>query len=370
MKKITVLILVLCTLLSLTACGGARRNAHQMAILIPAGSKDSFVYADEEIAATGDKIVIYAGEGVTAVDVILEPVDEYITPGYVSTCLTTSSPVTFGAQPGQWFRVGVAVQNHTDTDGVVCLDIVGVETRKPSENTQPTAPEEMKFVARVLEVNEKSILVTPTDDSSLCDKISVAIPENQAQILQVGDTISIVYDGVLLESYPAQINNVYSIEILEHEPEQPGGTPVEETLTVNVACVNWTDKQELYTKALNVDKMSISSVRHTPIYKFNEVSALKQFKTEFQDIINAELWSEYDDKYFEDNALMLVYIESPSGSHQYGVDNIYHDEQSFCITVKRTDNSEDGTDDMASCFISVEVPNSMIENCTEFDAKF
>ena len=92
MKKITVLILVLCTLLSLTACGGTRRNAHQMAILIPAGSKDSFVYADEEIAATGEKIVIYAGEGVTAVDVILEPVDEYITPGYVSTCLTTRLP--------------------------------------------------------------------------------------------------------------------------------------------------------------------------------------------------------------------------------------------------------------------------------------
>ena len=37
---------------------------------------------------------------------------------------------------------------------------------------------------------------------------------NPSQEPEVGDTLEIVYDGVIAESYPAQINTVYSISVV------------------------------------------------------------------------------------------------------------------------------------------------------------
>ncbi len=78
--------------------------------------------------------------------------------------------------------------------------------------------QEITFQATVIEVMDESVLVRPADDSSefnAADKLS--IPNKEKLALQIGDTVEIVYNGELLESYPAQLGEVYKITLLEQE---------------------------------------------------------------------------------------------------------------------------------------------------------
>ena len=72
------------------------------------------------------------------------------------------------------------------------------------------------FEAEILEINSNSILVKPnqdTDEAKSSDKITIPTWTIEIkQKLKVGDIVKITYDGVILESYPAQINEVYKIE--------------------------------------------------------------------------------------------------------------------------------------------------------------
>ncbi len=80
-----------------------------------------------------------------------------------------------------------------------------------TDNTQ-----EITFQATVIEVTDDSILVEPAEESlelNSADKFSV--PNKEKLALQVGDIVKIVYNGEILESYPAQLGEVYKITLLE-----------------------------------------------------------------------------------------------------------------------------------------------------------
>lgn len=127
MKKLIALILALACVLALAGCG--KNDTYKIRITVPAGSTEAFVYSDEEISATGNKITIFSGEGLGDTEVILHPVNEMITPGYVATYLTHGMPVEFDAVKGEWFKIGVSMQNDTDTDITVYVEVEGVEVR-------------------------------------------------------------------------------------------------------------------------------------------------------------------------------------------------------------------------------------------------
>ena len=61
-----------------------------------------------------------------------------------------------------------------------------------------------------------------------------------------------------------------------------GGKPIDttwmETPDTTVSEVGTSSTEALYSGALNADKMAISSVRHFPIYKFDTLEDLTQFK--------------------------------------------------------------------------------------------
>ena len=160
---------------------------------------------------------------------------------------------------------------------------------------------------------------------------------------------------------------------------QSGGTPVEEAFEIAVSYANWTEESEIYFGALNKEKMVISSVQHLPIYKFNTSEELEQFKLAFGEVLTMDrgydevpsfndITTNYDEIFFEENTLMLVYVGANSGTYRFGVSSVFCAENSFCIHIEQTNNPEVVTDDMAGWFITVAVPDSMVENCTEFDA--
>ena len=159
---------------------------------------------------------------------------------------------------------------------------------------------------------------------------------------------------------------------------QSGGTPVEEAFDTAVSYANWTEESEVYFGSLNKEKMAISSVQHLPIYKFNTLEDLEQFKLAFGEVLTMdngygevpsfnETTANYDETFFDENTLMLVYVGANSGTYRFDVSSVFCDGNSFCIHIKQL-NPEEITDDMAGWFITVAVPDSMIENCTEFDA--
>ena len=128
MKKFMIaLILALLCIFSLVGCG--KNDTYKIRITVPAGSTEEFVYSDEEICPTGNKITISTGEGLDDTEVILKTVNEMLTPGYVATHLTPETPVEFDTDKGEWLKVGISMQNPTDTDIIVYVEVEGVEVR-------------------------------------------------------------------------------------------------------------------------------------------------------------------------------------------------------------------------------------------------
>ena len=161
--------------------------------------------------------------------------------------------------------------------------------------------------------------------------------------------------------------------------EPPVGTSVNALFDIAISYANWTDKSEIYTNALNTDKMTISSVQHLPIYKFDTLEDFEQFKLNFCEVLDMNAshdeipsfehtTGDYSETFFEENTLMLVYVSANSGTYRFGVNSVFCDGTSFCIHVEQVNKPEVVTDDMAGWFITVAVPDSMVANCTEFDA--
>lgn len=133
MKKLIVLVLVMVCILALSGCG--KNNTYQIRITIPAGTteeiiyQEDFVYSDEEISPIGNKITISSGEGLGDTEIVLKPIEVKEENAYEPTYLTPGMPVEMDAEKGAWFKVGVSMQNPTDTDITVYVEVEGVKVR-------------------------------------------------------------------------------------------------------------------------------------------------------------------------------------------------------------------------------------------------
>ena len=157
------------------------------------------------------------------------------------------------------------------------------------------------------------------------------------------------------------------------------GSAVGESFDFAVCYAGWTSESEIYTNALNKDKMAISSVQHLPIYKVGTLEELEQFQLAFGNTLTMDSGydevpsfhdtvSQYDETFFKENSLLLVYVGASSGSFRFGVNSVFCDGDTLCVHVEQTNSPEICTDDMAGWLITVPVSDSMIENCAVFDA--
>ena len=133
MKKLIVVVLALVCLLGLVGCG--KNDTYKIRITVPAGSteeiiyQEDFAYSDEEISPTGNTITIASGEGLGDTEVVLKPIEVKEENAYEPTYLTPGMPVKMDVEKGAWFKIGVNMQNPTDTDIVVYVEVEGVEVR-------------------------------------------------------------------------------------------------------------------------------------------------------------------------------------------------------------------------------------------------
>jgi len=96
------------------------------------------------------------------------------------------------------------------------------EIKEPDNQQVEDNTNTVSFEAVILEVLDASVLVCPVQGSNelkSADKISVSLGKLEVLFdFIVGQTIRIEYDGLIAESYPAQIFNTYQIELVS-EPE-------------------------------------------------------------------------------------------------------------------------------------------------------
>lgn len=219
--------------------------------------------------------------------------------------------------------------------------------------------------------------------------------ENKASTtdLAAGDEIVVYHDGHVMETDPLKPGKVYVITLktpanrninkenssADSDEIELTGISAEAIIDVSVSYANWTEESELYTGALNREKMSISSVRHLPFYKLDTLEDLSQFKKDISELLSTDVCHDeipsfnqttanYDESFFENNTLMLVYMSAGSGTYRFGVKSIYCDKSSFCIQINQLNHPEVVTWDMAGWFITVAVSDSIVDNCTDFDA--
>ncbi len=122
MKRIWALavILVLC----LAGCG----RELDVAITIPAGNENEFVYSEMEVTPNGNNITIMAKQGMRDGLVCLKAAD-----GQGECCeatyLTPGAPVKFEAKKGVWYKIGVSGMNSTTEDYKMLVTVKGAQVR-------------------------------------------------------------------------------------------------------------------------------------------------------------------------------------------------------------------------------------------------
>lgn len=210
MKKYIALISSIITISFLAAC--SKRDNYEIKITIPAGSTETIVYSEEEISPKGDTIIISAGEGLSDTEVVLKPVEVKEENAYEPAYLTPGMPVKMDAEKGAWFKIGVAVQNPSDVDIVVTVEVEDIEVRIGDKAANI-------FQAQIIEIKDSYFLVEPVEGSQelkSADQIEIPMQNMDAsKEPQVGDIIEISYNGEILEINPARLSEVYSIRVVE-----------------------------------------------------------------------------------------------------------------------------------------------------------
>ena len=212
---IIVLAVIACVIVAVCFLTNPKQDSYTLRIVVPAGSQEKFVYTDEEVSTVRNSIKIWSGDGLGDTEVLLSPVNKTTETGYTATYLTRGMPVEFDAEKDTWFKIGVNMQNPTDEDIFVYVEVENVAVRISDEST----PDRMRFEAEILEIYDGNYLVKPVEGSwelNSADRIEVPIRNaHPSPEPEIGDVIEIEYSGEILETYPARITEVFSIRVIK-----------------------------------------------------------------------------------------------------------------------------------------------------------
>lgn len=136
---------------------------------------------------------------------------------------------------------------------------------------------------------------------------------------------------------------------------------------------------ELFHGALNPGAIAISAEQHMPIYRFDTLAELEQFRADYAELVTmeqgydevpsfAETVQNYDDAFFADNSLLLVHVWANSGSQRFGIREVTTENGRLCIRVEQTNDPAEGTDDLAGWFLTAAIARSTAAQYTAFDA--
>lgn len=126
---VIILAVIACVIVAVCFLTNPKQDSYTLRIVVPAGSQEEFVYSHEEVSTIKNSIKIWSGDGLGDTEVLLSPVNKTTETEYTATYLTHGMPVEFDAEKDTWFKIGVNMQNSTDEDIVVYVEVENVEVR-------------------------------------------------------------------------------------------------------------------------------------------------------------------------------------------------------------------------------------------------
>ncbi len=126
---VIILAVIACVIVAVCFLTNPKQDRYTLRIVVPAGSQEEFVYTDEEVSTVRNSIKICSGDGLGDTEVLLFPVNKTAETGYTATYLTHGMPVEFDAEKDTWFKIGVNMQNPTNEDIIVYVEVENVEVR-------------------------------------------------------------------------------------------------------------------------------------------------------------------------------------------------------------------------------------------------
>ena len=211
-----------------------------------------------------------------------------------------------------------------------------------------------------------------------CAKTNDETPEAQTP-----DTADVQTDETCpSETLPAEISPA---ETLPAETTASGNSVTvfpEDSYTARFMRIAWMEGNPL-AGFLEPQGDPLYGAEIKPVARFESAEDFRQFTGRFQepDEENDEsadriFWfaeeipgelADYDEAFFADNALLMIYLEEGSGSFRHEVTGLRIDNDLLTVSVNRM-KPEVYTDDMAGWFILVETPKSYLENCAYYAA--
>ena len=201
---VIIIAVIVCVGVAVCFLTNPKQDSYTLRIVVPAGSQEEFVYTDEEVSAIRNSIKIWSGDGLGDTEVLLSPVNKTTETGYTATYLTHGMPVEFDAEKNTWFKIGVNMQNPTNEDIIVYVEVENVEVR---------IVDEINSVIKWFDYTENPSAMDDESTINLPIYPDVTFSYNQAQIITSKnfDTSELTDHTILITGMP--IWNAYFTDL-------------------------------------------------------------------------------------------------------------------------------------------------------------
>ena len=201
---VIIIAVIVCVGVAVCFLTNPKQDSYTLRIVVPAGSQEEFVYTDEEVSAIRNSIKIWSGDGLGDTEVLLSPVNKTTETRYTATYLTHGMPVEFDAEKDTWFKIGVNMQNPTNEDIIVYVEVENVEVR---------IVDEINSVIKWFDYTENPSAMDDESTINLPIYPDVTFSYNQAQIIasKPFDTSELTDHTILITGMP--IWNAYFADL-------------------------------------------------------------------------------------------------------------------------------------------------------------
>ena len=201
---VIIISVIVCVGVAVCFLTNPKQDSYTLRIVVPAGSQEKFVYTDEEVSTIRNSIKIWSGDGLGDTEVILSPVNKTTETRYTATYLTHGMPVEFDAEKDTWFKIGVNMQNSTNEDIIVYVEVENVEVR---------IVDEINSVIMWFDYTENPSAMDDESTINLPIYPDVTFSYNQAQIIasKPFDTSELTDHTILITGMP--IWNAYFADL-------------------------------------------------------------------------------------------------------------------------------------------------------------
>lgn len=201
---VIIISVIVCVGVAVCFLTNPKQDSYTLRIVVPAGSQEKFVYTDEEVSTIRNSIKIWSGDGLGDTEVLLFPVNKTAETGYTATYLTHGMSVEFDAENDTWFKIGVNMQNPTNEDIIVYVEVENVEVR---------IVDEINSVIKWFDYTENPSAMDDESTINLPIYPDVTFSYNQAQIIasKPFDTSELTDHTILITGMP--IWNAYFADL-------------------------------------------------------------------------------------------------------------------------------------------------------------